>query len=90
MFTVVTKFLVLPSKAASCVRSFSELCSLKTYMYLRSCTVAQDRLNSATLATVHTDLIDKINVTAVTRDFAGLNRPNARRKHNCMALLCES
>ena len=70
MTPAVATLVMLPSTTASCERAFSGLRRLKTY--LRS-TMGQERLNSISMANVHTDLLDDIKVVSVANEFTSKN-----------------
>ena len=72
MFSEVEKLvrllMVCPCSSAAAERSFSALRRLKTW--LRS-TMSQSRLNSVAVCHCHQDLLDAVDINALTKDFVG-------------------
>lgn len=64
--SLIRLLLVNPASSATAERSFSSLRRLKTY--LRS-TCGQRRLNDLALCHIHKDVVDKVNIHEVMKEF---------------------
>lgn len=66
VMALIRLLLLCPASSAEAERSFSSLRRLKTW--LRS-TMTQERLNSVAVCHIHQDLLDRIDMDAIMRDF---------------------
>jgi hypothetical protein len=74
VMALIHLLLLCPASSAEAERSFSSLRRLKTW--LRS-TMLQERLNSVAVCHIHNDILQRLNVDAILRDFA--NRSHIRK-----------
>jgi hypothetical protein len=75
VMALIRLLLLCPASSAEAERSFSSLRRLKTW--LRS-TMTQERLNSVAVCHIHQDLLDRIDMDAIMRDF--VSRSEIRKK----------